>query len=317
MTLRTDSIDQRLRSKLRSVSSRPNVNAEATQRSVELEMTLPVALCVDQQNTVTCCFTEATVTSGSSDNTAFVLEIAEFALRCRLRWQNLLEDVRTIGSATRFPDVDLTADGQLVILANTLGLSDFMNGRETLASLTSYNSVIPEVSRDFTMTVTVSLKHKVSGRRIHPTATLPVVIMGSTAEQTMPPDYERLEATQETTPPPHEDASDQWKLHENCALATNRTKDNFSAGRPFVSHCKPLCRRQTLTKQWHRNISRFPLLDPILQHAQECHQASERQSHLRPSRSRISCTQRGRHRSTHGQTCQRPKPRPLANLSRR
>jgi hypothetical protein len=68
---------------------------------------------------------------------------------------------------------------------------------------------IPEVSQGFTMTVTVSLKHKVSGRRIHSIAMLPVVIIDADAERAMLPTYERLDATQETVPPPYEDAANQ------------------------------------------------------------------------------------------------------------
>jgi len=207
MTLRTDGINQRLRSRLRSLSSKSNADHDAIQRSVQLEMTLPLVLFVGQQDTITCCLTAIPETSDNSNDTRFVLEIAEFALRRRLRWQNLLEDERTIGTATRLPGVELTADGQLITLPDTLGLQDFMNRREMLTSLTSYNSVIPEVSLDFMIIVIVSLKHKSSGRRLHSTATLPVVIVDSAAEQTMPPAYECLDATQENIPPPYEDAS--------------------------------------------------------------------------------------------------------------
>jgi hypothetical protein len=139
----------------------------------------------------------------------FVLEIAEFALRRRLRWQNLLEDVRTIGAATRLPGVEMTTDGQLITLPGTLGLQDFIDCGEMLASITPYNVVIPEVSQDFMVTVTVSLKHKASGRRIHSTATLPVVIIDAAMERAMPPTYERVETTQESIPPPYEDAFNQ------------------------------------------------------------------------------------------------------------
>jgi hypothetical protein len=59
------------------------------------------------------------------------------------------------------------------------------------------------------MTVTASLKHKVSGRRIHSTATLPVFIIDADVERAMTPTYERLDATQETVPPPYEDAANQ------------------------------------------------------------------------------------------------------------
>jgi len=207
MTLQTEGMNQRLRSRLRRLSSKSKANNDALQRSVQLEMTLPLVLSVSQQDTITCCLTAVPEISDNSNDTRFVLEIAEFALRRRLRWQNLLEDERTIGTATRLPGMALTADGQLITLPDTLGLQDFMNGREMLSSLTSYNSVIPEVSLDFMIIVTVSLQHKASGRRIHSTATLPIVIVESATEQTMPPTYERLDATQETIPPPYEDAS--------------------------------------------------------------------------------------------------------------
>jgi hypothetical protein len=209
MNLRIDRMNQRLLSRLWSSSGKFNTKFGATQRSMQLEMTLPVALFVDQQDTVTCCLAQATATSESSNDTTFVLEIAEFALRRRLRWQNLLEDVRTVGAATRLPGVELTADGQLITIPGTLGLQDFINGGEMLTSLTPYNAVIPEVTQEFMMTVTVSLKHTVSGRHIHSTATLPVVIIDAAVERTMPPIYESLNATQETIPPPYEDAYDQ------------------------------------------------------------------------------------------------------------
>jgi hypothetical protein len=172
-------------------------------------MTLPVTLSIDQQDTVTCCLAETTATGDSSNDTTFILEIAEFVLRRRLVWQNLLEDVRTIGAATRLPGLQLTADGQPITLPGTLGLQDFTNGGEMFASLTTYNAVIPEVTQEFMMTVTVSLKHTVSGRHIHSTATLPVVVIDVDAERTMPPTYERLDATQEIVPPPYEDAANQ------------------------------------------------------------------------------------------------------------
>jgi hypothetical protein len=209
MALRTDGMNQRLLSRLWSSSSNFNAKFGATQRSMQLEMTLPVALSVGQQETVTCCLAEATATSDSSNDTTFVLEVAEFVLRRHSRWQNILEDIRTIGAATSLPGVELTADGQRITLPGTLGLQNFMSGGEMFASLTPYKMTIPEVSQGFTMTVTVSLKHKVSGRRIHSIAMLPVVIIDADAERAMLPTYERLDATQETVPPPYEDAANQ------------------------------------------------------------------------------------------------------------
>lgn len=208
MYLRTDGVKQRLLSKLRSSPSKSNTKLVAAQRSVQLEITLPLAFSVDQQDAVACCLTEVTATSGSSNNTTFVLEIAEFALRRRLMWQNL-EDVQHIGTATMRPGIEMTADGQIFTLPGTLGLQDFMKIREIPDSLTSYNSAIPEVFLELTMTVTVILKYKASGRNIHSTATLPVVIVDSTSERTVPPAYENLETTTAAIPPPYEDASHQ------------------------------------------------------------------------------------------------------------
>ena len=77
MELRTDGMNQRLLSRLWSSSGKFNTKFGATQRSMQLEMTLPIALSVDQQHTVTCCLAEATATSESSNDMTFVLEIAE------------------------------------------------------------------------------------------------------------------------------------------------------------------------------------------------------------------------------------------------
>jgi hypothetical protein len=52
--------------------------------------------------------------------------------------------------------------------------------------------------------VTAILKHKSSGRRIQTKAAVPVVIVGSIADGLSPPDYERLEVTEESVPPPYE-----------------------------------------------------------------------------------------------------------------
>ena len=209
MILRTDGKRQRLLSRLRNSSIKSNKRHDALQRSVRLEMTLPLALSVNQQNNVTCCLTEATVTSDSSSDMMFILEITEFALRSRLRWQDLLEDIRLIGTTTTRPDVELNADGELVTLPDTLGLQDFMKNQELPASLISYNSVIPKMSLEFMMTVTVILKHKASGRRISSKSTLPVDILSPSTEQMMPPVYQQLDATQDTIPPPYEDTSRQ------------------------------------------------------------------------------------------------------------
>lgn len=208
MYVRTDGMKRRLFSRLKSSSSKSNTEPVATQLSVQLEMTLPLALSLDQRDAVTCSLTEVAPTSGSSNNTTFVLEIAEFALRRRLMWQDL-EDVQHIGTATMRPGVELNADGQIFTLPGTLGLQDFMKTREIPDSLTSYDSAIPEVSLELTMTVTVILKHKASGRHIHSTATLPVVIVDSTSERTVPPAYESLETTPAAIPPPYKDASHQ------------------------------------------------------------------------------------------------------------
>lgn len=207
MTLRTDSMNQRLLSRLRSSSINFSTKHDAPQRSVRLVMTLPVALSAKQQDAVTCCLTVATAASDNSNDTTFVLEVTEFALRRRLRWQDFLEDIRLIGTTTMRPDVELNADGELVTLPDTLGLQDFMKSSEVPASSTSYSCVITKVSLEFMMTVTVILKHKDSGRRISSKATLPVAILSSAVEQMMPPGYEQLEATQDTIPPPYEDTS--------------------------------------------------------------------------------------------------------------
>lgn len=205
----TDGMNQRLLSRLWSSSIKFSTKHDAPQRSIRLEMTLPTALSAKQQETVTCCLTETTATSDSSNDTTFILEMTEFALRRRLRWQDILEDVQPVGTTTMRPDIELKADGGLVTLPDTLGLQDFMKNQEVPASFVSYNSVVPKVSLEFMMIVTVILKHKASGRRISSKATLPVVILSSAMEQMMPPVYERLEATQDTTPPPYEDASHQ------------------------------------------------------------------------------------------------------------
>ena len=80
MTLRTDGMNQRLLSRLQSSSIKFSTKHNAAQRSIRLEMTLPTALSAKQQETVTCCLTEITATSDSSNDTTFILEMTEFAL---------------------------------------------------------------------------------------------------------------------------------------------------------------------------------------------------------------------------------------------
>ena len=204
VTLQNISISQRLRSRLRSSSSISSTGFDASQQSVRFEMTLPLTLSFDHHDTITSCLADVDGTGNSPRDTTFVLEIAEFALRRRLGWQNILEDVRHIGTATMRPGVEMTINGQPITLADTLGLQAFMRNRQVPSSLTSYESVIPEVSLGFTITASVVLRHKVSGRRFQSTATLPVVIVDTAVKQIMPPAYERLEVTQETIPPPYE-----------------------------------------------------------------------------------------------------------------
>lgn len=204
VNLHTDDLAQRILSRFWSSSGKSRANSRMSQDTLQLEMTLPLTLSLKRQDGVTCCLTGSQGTGDDSHTTIFVLEVIEFALRSRLKWQNSLEDVRHTGTAIIRPGTELSTDGQPVALPATLGLHDFIKNREKSGSLQSSNSVIPEVSLEFTVTVTAILRHKTSGRRIQSTATLPVVVIDFTAKHTLPPAYERLDAIEEAVPPSYE-----------------------------------------------------------------------------------------------------------------
>jgi len=203
VTLQTRGLSQRLRSRFRG-SSKTSTDTDESPRYVTIEMALPLVLCANHHDTVKCSLSEVMETPSSPNDAVFVLEIADFALRRHVGWQDLLEDTRQIGTATMRPGIELNTDGQPITLPDTLGLYDFVKPREIPGSLTSYKSVIPAVSSEFRITVTVILKHKSTGRRMHSTANLPVAVVDSAVKRTTPPAYERLEATQGTIPPPYE-----------------------------------------------------------------------------------------------------------------
>jgi hypothetical protein len=207
MEFRTSTLPKTLKSTLRGLSGRSRAHSDSPAQILELEITMPSVLSSEQRHTITCSLNDSTGTCGNSRDTTFVLEVLELVLRCRLAWQDMLEDIRNIGIVTHRPGIELIADGQSVRLQDTVGIQDFVDHRETSTPQHSYDSVLPKVSLGYTLIVTAILKHKSSGRRIQTKAAVPVVIVGSIADGLSPPDYERLEATEEGVPPPYEPPS--------------------------------------------------------------------------------------------------------------
>lgn len=206
-TLQTNDLAQRILSRFRGSSRKSRTSSHVSHESLQLEMTMPLTLSSKRKDAVTCCLTGHVGTGDGSYDTTVVLDAIEFVLRSRLKWKDLLEDVRHVGTAIMRPGTELSTDGQPAVLPDTLHLQDFIRNGEILASLQSWNSVVPEISLNFTVTVTAILRHKTSGRRIESTATLPVVIIDSNAKHTLPPAYERLDVVEEVVPPSYEAAA--------------------------------------------------------------------------------------------------------------
>jgi hypothetical protein len=201
---RMSALPKTLKSTLRGLSGRSRTDSDMPKQMLELEITMPSMLSSEQQHTITCSLNDSTGTCGNWSDATFVLEVLELVLRCRLVWQDMLEDIRNIGIVTNRPGIELIAGGQSVRLSDTVGLQDFVDHREMSTPPHSYDSVLPKVSLEYTLTVTAILKHKFIGRRIQTRASVPVVVVGSIADGLSPPDYERLEAADESVPPPYE-----------------------------------------------------------------------------------------------------------------
>ncbi|KAM0699514.1 hypothetical protein Q7P36_000516 [Cladosporium allicinum] len=179
------------------------------QQALHLELTLPSTLLFDTQESVTCRLRG----SSASENVfpsdpKFVIETLEFVLRSSLKWQNALQFQRHIGTTTRRPSTEIHADGPSVSLAESFGLRDLVHhhhDRETAVPLLqSYDSVVPEVSLRFRLTATVVLKHEASGRILVSSASVPVIVHGATAADSLfPPAYSCHEVLEEMGPPPY------------------------------------------------------------------------------------------------------------------
>lgn len=100
------------------------------------------------------------------------------------------------------PGTEIYADGRSVSLPDTFRLEDLAS-QENPSLLQSYDSLIPEVSLDFTLAAIVVLRHETSGRHLVLDASLPVAVHGSTASNLFPPAYRCYEIADETIPPPY------------------------------------------------------------------------------------------------------------------
>jgi hypothetical protein len=185
-------------------------SAPRQQQVLHLELTLPSTLLLDQQESVTC-----RLMSGSTapenvfpSDPRFVIETLEFVLRSNLKWQDALQFQRHIGTTIRRPGTEIHVDGQSVSLAESFGLRDLVHhhrDRETAVPLLqSYDSVVPEVSLRFRLTATAVLKHEASGRILVSSASVPVIVHGATAADSLfPPAYSCQEVLDEMGPPPY------------------------------------------------------------------------------------------------------------------
>ena len=179
-------------------------NSRVSRHTLQLEMNFPSTLSHSRQDTITCYLKNITEDSDAMQDITFVLEVCELVLRCRSRWNDLLEDVQHIGTVVLRPGIHLRADGRLFIIPDTIGLRDFTSDRRMASSLDSYDSLLPNVSQKLTLTVTAILRNQVSGHRIHTTSSMPVFVLDYTTQSILPPAYNRLEAEAEAVPPAYE-----------------------------------------------------------------------------------------------------------------
>lgn len=207
LELQTNALPKTLRSRLKDLSGRSKIDTNTPKQILQLDLTVPSTLSPLQRDAVTCCLKDITGACDSTNSTTLILEIVELVLRCRVAWQDILEDVRHVGTVIKRPDIDVRADGQSFGLPDSLGLQDFTHRREMPAPLQSHDSVIPNVSVEYTLTVTAILKHKASSCRLSTKASIPILVIDSAATGVFPPAYERLEETEETVPPSYGDAS--------------------------------------------------------------------------------------------------------------
>jgi hypothetical protein len=192
-----------------SCSEEVDFSAPRQQQVLHLELTLPSTLLLDQQESVTCRLMSGSTASESVflSDPKFVIETVEFVLRSSLKWQDALQFQRHIGTTIRRPGTEIHVDEQSVSLAERFGLRDIVHHhhRETaLPLLQSYDSVVPEVSLTFRLTATVVLKHEASGRILVSSASVPVIVHGATAADSLfPPAYSCREVLEEMGPPPY------------------------------------------------------------------------------------------------------------------
>jgi hypothetical protein len=194
-----------------SCSEEVDCSAPRQQQVLHLELTLPSTLLLDQQESVTCRLMSGGTASENvffPSDPKFMIETLEFVLRSSLKWQDALQFQRHIGTTIRRPGTEIHVDGQSVSLAESFGLRDLVHhhrDRETAVPLLqSYDSVVPEVSLRFRLTATVVLKHEASGRVLVSSASVPVIVHGATAADSLfPPAYSCHEVLEEMGPPPY------------------------------------------------------------------------------------------------------------------
>lgn len=172
--------------------------------SLQLEMKLPSILSPSQQDAITFCLKDTSEHKDALRDTTFVLEICELTLRCRSSWRNILEETQHVGTVTLRPDVHLKPGGQCLAIPGIIGLRHFTSSRRMACSLQSYESVLPPISQESTITVTAILRNHTSGHRIYTVSKLPVCVLDSTLRDVLPPPYDRPQTVEEAVPPAYD-----------------------------------------------------------------------------------------------------------------
>lgn len=134
-------------------------------------------------------------TGGESEK--FRIVSIELILRSQLTWEDDLEILDCIATATMRPNVEVLANRHPVPLPETLGLKDFQNRKVMGGLLHYYDYVMPKVSQAFTLVAKV----QISGRHIQFKGPLPDVVHGEAMTRVLPPAYSCFDITQETLPP--------------------------------------------------------------------------------------------------------------------
>lgn len=172
-----------------SIPSWSGTEPEGPKQTFHFEMTLPSMLFLEQRESILCSLKTIAGGETGQENERFSITALELILQSRLTWESHLQNVQRVATVTRRPDTEIFTDGNPVSLFEKLGLQDFSKDGLMTAPLNSYDSVIPEVTQAFTISVRVVVEHTRSGRRFQLRGSLPIVVHEKTVTESIPPLY--------------------------------------------------------------------------------------------------------------------------------